>query len=66
MRWRALSRVSRRMAFVFVVAALASGAYAWCRQHVTVSDPDGTTQVCDWYCVVPPNGVISSGCSTTK
>ena len=50
---------------VFVVAALASGAFAWCRQHVIVSEPDGSTQACDWYCVVPPNGVISSGCTAT-
>lgn len=51
------------MAFTLAAVALGSGAYAWCRQNVTVSEPEGTQRVCDWYCVVPPNGVITSGCN---
>lgn len=59
---RRRSRGGVLMALTLATATLGSGVYAWCRQNVTVSDPDGTRQVCDWYCVVYPSGVITSGC----
>lgn len=63
MRLRGWSRKRRLAVLVFVLAGLCSGAYAFCRQNVVVTDPDGTTRTCEWYCIVPPNGVITSGCT---